>query len=126
MVPEVGRTGKHIYPTAFSLIITFMQGKNRLPERLRPFFWDYRFSQLSLGKDRDLIIRRLLSNGSWEAVSWLRRQVGDEELREWLISHRGRGLSPRQLRFWGVLLDLPSRQVSQWVRTAQNGVWGNR
>lgn len=126
MVPEVYRTGKHIYPAAFSLIITFMQGKNRLPERLRPFFWDYRFSQLSLGKDRDLIIRRLLSNGSWEAVSWLRRQVGDQELREWLISHRGRGLSPRQLRFWGVLLDLPSRQVSQWVRTAQNGVWGNR
>lgn len=126
MVPEVCHTGNHLYPTAFSLIITLMQGKNRLPERLRPFFWDYRFSQLSLGKDRDLIIRRLLSNGSWEAVSWLRRRVGDPEIRAWLISHRGRGLSPRQLRFWEVLLELPSRQVSQWVRNAKNGVWGNR
>jgi len=77
-------------------------------------------------KDKDLVIRRLLSNGSWDAILWLRKTVGDEELREWLVSHHGRGLSPRQLRFWGTLFDLPPGQVTQWVRTAQNGVWGRR
>lgn len=103
-----------------------MSERSGLPNRFRLFFWDYPFARLSLVKDRDLIIRRLLSNGSWDAVRWLRREVGDEQLREWLISHQGRGLSARQLRFWGVLFDLPSRQVNQWVRTVQNGVWGNR
>jgi hypothetical protein len=77
-----------------------MPGKRQLPEQLRPLFWDYAFSQLSLAKDRDLIIRRVLSNGSWDAVRWL--------------------------RFWGVLYDLPARQVNQWVKTAQTGVWGKR
>lgn len=103
-----------------------MQGKSGLPEQLRPFFWDYEFSKLSLGKDRDLVIRRILSNGSWDAVRWLRKRLGDQELREWLISHHGRGLTPRQLRFWGLLYDLPTRQVNQWVKTAQSGVWDSR
>jgi len=103
-----------------------MPSTSRLPSRLHAFFWDYPFARLSLAKDRDLVIRRLLSNGSWDAIRWLRKTVGDEELRAWLISHRGRGLSPRQLRFWGVLFDLPPRQVTRWVRAAQNGVWGMR
>ena len=103
-----------------------MQGKSRLPEQLRSLFWDYAFSQLSLAKDRDLIIRRILTNGSWDAVRWLRKRLGDRELRDWLITHRGRGLTPRQLRFWGVLYDLPARQVNQWVKTAQTGVWDKR
>ena len=103
-----------------------MPGRRELPEQLRSLFWDYTFSQLSLAKDRDLIIRRVLSNGSWDAVRWLRKRVGDRELREWLVAHRGRGLSARQLRFWGVLYDLPARQVNQWVKTAQTGVWGKR
>ena len=103
-----------------------MPGKRELPEQLRPLFWDYAFSQLSLAKDRDLIIRRVLSNGSWDAIRWLGKRLGDRELRDWLVAHRGRGLSARQLRFWGVLYDLPARQVNQWVKTAQTGVWGKR
>lgn len=103
-----------------------MSGKRGLPLQLRPLFWDYTFSRLSLIQDKDLIIRRILSDGSWDAICWLRRKIGDRELREWLIAHRGRGLSARQLRFWGLLYDLPSRQVNRWVKTAQNGVWGKR
>ncbi|MEO8356209.1 MAG: hypothetical protein ABI621_09860 [Chloroflexota bacterium] len=103
-----------------------MQVKSGLPEQLRPLFWDYVFSKLSLAKDRDLIIRRVLSNGSWDAVCWLRKQLGDRELREWLIAHSGRGLTTRQLRYWGMLYELPARQVNEWVKTAQTGVWGKR
>lgn len=104
----------------------FMSGKSGLPEQLRPFFWDYDFSKLSLTRDQNLIIRRILSDGSWDAVRWLRKKLGDQELREWLINHRGRGLSPRQLRFWGLLYNLPARHVNQWVKTAQTGVWDKR
>ncbi len=82
--------------------------------------------QLSLKTDRALIIQRILVSGSWEAVSWLRSQVADQDLKEWLVSRHGRGLSPRQLRFWGLILDLPARQVNAWVRTASNSPWGKR
>jgi hypothetical protein len=68
----------------------------------------------------------MLSNGSWNAVRWLRKRLGDDELREWLINHRGRGLTAQQLRFWGVLHDLPAGQVNQWVKTTQTGAWGKR
>ncbi|MBN2117499.1 MAG: hypothetical protein JW730_13060 [Anaerolineales bacterium] len=97
-----------------------------LPKSLKPFFWDYPFSKLSLNTDRDLIIRRVLSSGSWDAVCWVRKEIGDENLKKWLIAHKGRGLSPRQLRFWELILDLPKRQVNTWVRVARETPWGKR
>lgn len=97
-----------------------------LPESLREYFWDYSFEQLSWEVDRELIIRRLLSAGSWEAIIWLRKQVGEATLRKWLIAQRGRGLSARQLRFWSLILALPRRQVDAWVRAARAGAWSRR
>lgn len=97
-----------------------------LPKSVRVYFWDYPSVKLSLQTDRDLIIRRILTSGSWESIQWLREQIGDAKLRQWLLAHRGRGLSPRQLRFWGLWLDIPTRQVSGWVRTSRNNPWGQR
>lgn len=97
-----------------------------LPKSLKTYFWDYPFSNLSLKRDRDLIIRRILISGSWDSILWLRRQIGDEDLKAWLIAHRGRGLSPRQLRFWELIFDLPSRHANAWVRAAKETPWGKR
>ena len=97
-----------------------------LPENLRPYFWDYPSTELSLKTDQSLIIRRILTSGSWDSVLWLRSQIGDHTLKEWFISHRGRGLSPRQLRFWGLIFDLPVRQIDMWVQAAFETPWGKR
>ncbi len=97
-----------------------------LPKSLKPYFWDYPFSKLSFTRDRDLIIRRILTSGSWEAVLWLKKKIGDENLKQWLIAHQGRGLSPRQLRYWGLVLDLPDHQVDRWVDSAKENPWGKR
>ena len=103
-----------------------MTVRSALPKSVRAYFWDYPSIKLSLKSDRDLIIRRILTNGSWNSVQWLRKQIGDSDLREWLVAHRGRGLSPRQLRFWGLVLDIPVRRVNRWVNTARNNPWGQR
>ena len=95
-----------------------------LPDNLLPFFWDYPSAKLSLKTDQSLIIRRILTHGSWDSILWLRSNVGDQTLKEWLISHRG--LSPRQLRFWGLILDLPLHQIDLWVQTAVDTPWGQR
>ena len=97
-----------------------------LPEDLRDYFWDYPFDELSWEANRDLIIRRLLTNGSWEAITWLRRKLGDGNLRKWLIAHQGRGLSPRQLRYWSLVLKLSKRQTNAWSRAAQANPWSRR
>jgi len=103
-----------------------MTVNSSLPKNVRSYFWDYPSAKLSLKTDRDLIIRRLLTSGSWDSIQWLRRHINDHDLREWLIEHRGRGLSPRQLRFWELMLDLPARQVNHWVQVARKSPWGQR
>jgi hypothetical protein len=121
-----------LYKELISLIekAASMQTKGKkvtpLPQSFRAFFWDYRFDQLTWEGNRELVIHRLLIHGSWEAITWLRRKIGDSELRKWLIAHKGRGLSPRQLRFWSLVLTLPNRQVSTWMLTRQAEPWSQR
>ncbi len=97
-----------------------------MPSWLSAYFWDYSFGELSWEADRDLIIRRLLTEGSWDAVTWLRQHLGDDGLRHWLIAHRGRGLSPRQLSFWSLILNLPHQQVAGWMNISRNSPWSRR
>ncbi len=86
-----------------------------LPRRLKPFFWDCDFSTLSLAQYRNFIIKRILVEGDWDAIKWLRKTVGDSGIRDWFLSKNGGGLDPRRLRFWGLILDLPKDRVDQWV-----------
>ena len=102
------------------------QGSVPLPGLLRGFFWDYSFENLSWEKDRELIVRRLLTEGSWEAIQWLRKQMGDDGLRKWMIAHHGRGLSPRQIRFWSLLLSIPKFQSEAWLSAARGTPWSQR
>lgn len=97
-----------------------------LPELLRALFWEYDFDELSWAADRDLVFARVLSEGPWEAVRWLRRQAGDEALREWIRARRGRGLDRRQLRFWQLVLDLPAEEVDGWLAARQPDPWEDR
>ena len=98
-------------------------GSEPLPAFLLPYFWDQDFERLTWEAYPDFIIRRLLMSGSWEALVWLRRQLGDQALRQWLVEHRGAGLTPRQLRFWELVLELPHVDVNRWVEAGRNNPW---
>jgi hypothetical protein len=102
------------------------QVQRSLPEFLRSLFWDVDFAALDWEADRDLIIRRVLQAGSWSAVRWLRSACGDQALRAWLSVHTGGRLSPRQLRFWELVLNIPSQEVDHWIAETKNGPWGRR
>ncbi len=97
-----------------------------LPDFLKPFFWDVDFDSLDWQSDQNFIARRILQSGSWQAVSWLRAAWGDQALRSWLEAQEGSRLTPRQLRFWELVLDLPAQEVEQWVEDARNNPWGRR
>lgn len=96
-----------------------------LPDSFRPYFWDVDFGALDRSAHRDFIVGRILSAGSWEAITELREQLGDDPLREWLVRHRGGDLSPRQIRLWELLLDLPEDEVETWL-AARRGPWWER
>ena len=97
-----------------------------LPGELKPVFWDYNFNRLRWEKDRDLIIGRILSQGDWQALEWLRSRVDSVSLRDWLSSRRGAGLSSGKLRFWGLILELPPREVNKWLKDKGRMVWERR
>ena len=97
-----------------------------VPQAWRPLFWDCDFDGLDWHTHRDFIIRRVLIEGDWDAIRWLRRELGDLLLREWILKHQGRPLSPQQLRFWELILDLPKEDVDRWLQSAARTIWEGR
>jgi superfamily II DNA or RNA helicase/DNA-binding XRE family transcriptional regulator len=101
-------------------------GGTPLPDHLRPLFWDHVFDELRWPAHRQLVIERLLQSGGDEAVRWIRQIVGDAALAEWIRSRQGRGIDPRQLRFWQVILGMTPAEVDPWVEAARESPWGGR
>lgn len=99
---------------------------SKLPDDLRPLFWDCDFDAIRLGEYDNFIIRRVLGEGDWESIKWLRRTLGDDAIRQWFLAKRGGGLEPAKLRFWELILDLPKDDVDVWVREARGSIWHGR
>jgi hypothetical protein len=72
----------------------------RLPELLRDLFWGYRFEELRLPDDHDLIMLQVLTYGSAHQKTWLVRRFGDDGIRRWIVANRGRGLTIAQMSGW--------------------------
>lgn len=95
----------------------------KLPEHLRTVFWDCDFDALDVGRDADFVIGRVLVSGTWDAIRWLRRQVGDAAIRDHIVRHRGRALSSEQLRLWEILVGLPHDAVTEWLAAPERRLW---
>ncbi|MCI0432756.1 MAG: hypothetical protein L0271_03785 [Gemmatimonadetes bacterium] len=98
----------------------------RLPEHLHAYFQDLDPSTLTVEAGRQTILRRLLERGGWDATVWLRREVGDTGIRRFLIATDGRGISPKRLRFWQLLLSIPDELVDPWIARYRASPWGQR
>lgn len=105
---------------------TLDSARHDLPECVLRCFWDYDLDGLSWKDHRSMIVRRVAESGGWDALRWLLRRAQAEELRSLIIKRRGRGMTPRRLRFWGLLLDLPRGQVDTWIESQRVGPWATR
>lgn len=94
-----------------------------LPEFLRPLFWDVDFRTLSPEKHQSFLCLRIIEHGDLQAICWMLRYYGKARLRRWLIQRAGRGISPRALRFWQVMLGIPHRTVTRWIQARPEPVW---
>jgi hypothetical protein len=99
---------------------------HRLPATLTRLFWDYPGQALTLGRDRELVVRRVAIEGGLREIRVLRSHLTDEAIREVLLCNGVRGMSPQRIRFWQLLLDLPARRADAWVRVARAGTWARR
>jgi hypothetical protein len=100
--------------------------RDRLPAALARLFWDHAGRALRLSRDRDLIVRRIATDGGLREIRVLRSRLGDEAIREVILRTEARGLSPQRIRFWQLLLHVPARRADTWVRAARSGTWARR
>ncbi len=82
-----------------------------LPESVVRLLWDVDPDAIDLRRDRALIMERVMSRGTWEAMQWLRRQYSHEDLAEFVRTRGVRRLSPRDLAYWALVtgVEVPSR-----------------
>ena len=83
--------------------------KTRLPEFLRPCFWDVNFSNLTVEGNSEYIINRLLDKGNLEAVLWVRQAYPAELVRKVLTTYRD--FSLKSASFWGLIYDVPKSEI---------------
>ena len=104
-----------------------MEGSVRdLPDTLRRHFWDHDFDKLTWAGSRRTVVLRILESGGVEDLRWLRSQMTDAEIRGVLVERNGRGISPRRLRFLGLVLEIPREQVDRWLASAMANPWNRR
>jgi len=92
----------------------------------KPLFWEYDIEKIDFSKDRGLVIKKVLSHGGVEDLKRLRKIVGDEEIRAFIIKNRGRGMERRRLRFYQVIFRLPSKEVDLWLEDPARKIWDER
>ena len=94
----------------------------QLPQSLRNLFWSYRFEDLRLPEDVDLIMLHVLTYGSSTQKSWLRRRFGDPGIRRWIEGKRGGGLTLEQMSPW-----VSTRTARRWLSdNAYAQIWQER
>jgi hypothetical protein len=72
----------------------------RLPELLRPLFWEYPFEELRIPDHANEVIFKIICCGDLAQLMWLRRRIGDDTIRRWIIKRKGRGLTSAQMSPW--------------------------
>jgi hypothetical protein len=93
-----------------------------LPERLRPLFPGYRFEDITLPEQVDLVMLHVLSQGGVEDKRWLVRRLGNDAIRRWIVKHRGRGLTVKQMAPW-----ISERTAGRWQSDNPYALlWENR
>jgi hypothetical protein len=93
-----------------------------LPEVLRPLFWQNRLEDISFSEHIDHVVLQVLAYGNGRQVNWLRRRLGDDGIRKWIVERRGRGLTRRQMQRW-----IPWNTTTRWQATdAYARMWENR
>lgn len=91
--------------------------EERLPEFLRPLFWDVDFDQLRIPGHERYIIERILELGDDVAVRWAWCTFGPEAITQTV--RRSRAISPNTASLWALILGIPRRSIRCFSRRFQ-------
>jgi hypothetical protein len=94
---------------------------------LRPaLLWDVAPGALDGEAHGSFVIGRVLGHGSTEEIRALRRDLGDERLRDYLVHTRGRRVDRRRLRYLEAILGLERGETEAWLADPARRIWDQR
>lgn len=105
-----------------------LPSNNHIIDFLHPLFWEYDPATLDIAAHADLIIGRIMEQGDWAAMRWLRQAYPVERLVQFLEGRGRRTLPPRELNYWALVCGVDEDRRCQWVEDARNStdVWRTR
>ncbi len=83
--------------------------KTRLPDFLRPYFWDVKFEELDLKTSEHFVIKRLLDRGDTKEIQFLLDAYGIDAIKKVVLSTRD--LARPTGNFWADITGLDKRKV---------------
>ena len=103
-------------------------GTHKIAGSLYPFFWEYDPETLDYLQHADIIIARLMERGHWAAMLWLQQTYSRDRLRAFLEARGKKLLPPRELNYWALICDIPSKTRQRWVKHARESsdAWRTR
>lgn len=91
-----------------------------LPRKLGFLFPEYDVSRLNAGRDKTLVISRVLENGGPAEIQWAFKRYSRRELAGFIEDDGARLLGPRSLRLWSLVLGARPKPLPAW---RNSGVW---
>lgn len=74
-----------------------------LPPFVERLLWDVDPASVDLERDAPLVLERIMSRGSWEAMKWLRATYPQARLASFVLGEGARRLSPRDRAYWALV-----------------------
>lgn len=90
-----------------------------IPARFEYLFPEYDIAKLNVGKDRVVIISRILEYGNAKELGWLKTRYSLNEIKSFVKNNASRLLTARSLNFWALYYNVTPKK-SSW---RQNYAW---
>jgi hypothetical protein len=87
-----------------------------IPDTIAPLFYEYEPDSIDKTVHADVILHRIMEKGDWPAMKWLLNSYSKEEISSFLERKGKKLLPPRELNYWALICDIPSRERNRWVR----------
>lgn len=89
--------------------------KSKIPIKLKPLFWSYKFESLNLNEDKRLIVKQILNYGTIEDWKWLVKVYGRETIQETIATLYESELNRGSLKLAQLLFKAKPSHVSRSI-----------
>lgn len=94
-----------------------------MPEELKPYFWDTKFEELDIKKNKRYIISRLYCYGDLKAIEWLKNTYEDKDIID--VAKNSRNLKPIVANYLRQQFKLKKEEMAyyRWVENMNYEYW---